>query len=64
MTQNTVAVTVGLESEQADALAELVKRIGWSELRALAVDDADAYRMREAVGLLRRALAEQGFAPR
>lgn len=61
---NTAEIRMELPPDQADALAELVKRIGWSELRALAVDDVEAHAMRDAVETLRRALADGGFAPR
>ena len=53
-----------LNDTQAWALAELVKRIGWGELRQNAVDDAEAYEMRDAVELLAHALASAGVAPR
>ena len=53
-----------LNDAQAWALAELVKRIGWAELRQNAVDDAEAYEMREAIEVLARALADSGMSPR
>ena len=49
---------------QAMALAQLVKRIGWSEMRANAVNDAEAAAMREAVLKVQRVLADVGYAPR
>jgi len=55
---------IELDEEQAWALAQLLKRIGWSEWRALAQDDQEAYEMRSACEQLRRQLAEQGCAPR
>jgi len=39
---------VELSDEEAWALAEFLKRMGWSEWRALAVDDEEARRMRRA----------------
>jgi hypothetical protein len=64
-TPNT-AVTVRLELERAEALAlsQFVKRVGWTEIRQNAVDDAEAYTVRDALGGLAKALAESGFAPR
>jgi len=59
-----VTVRLELETERALALAQFVKRVGWSELCENAVDDEEAYRMRDALGALARALAESGFAPR
>ncbi|MBA2674222.1 hypothetical protein [Ramlibacter sp.] len=55
---------VELSDEQAWALAEFLKRVGWSEWRALAVDDEEARRMRDACEELRQELAYQGYAPR
>lgn len=46
------------------ALAEFVKRVGWSEFRSNAVDDDEAYLIREGVEKLQDALAQKGFAPR
>jgi hypothetical protein len=45
-------------------LAQFVKRIGWHEFRSKAVDDEEAYIIRDAVGRLQIALAAAGFAPR
>ncbi|MCC8368455.1 hypothetical protein J8V57_19935 [Xenorhabdus sp. PB61.4] len=35
----------------------------WAELRACAVSDDDAYKMKDAIHKLQNALAEAGFAP-
>lgn len=59
-----VNVSMTLPDRQALALAQLVKRIGWTEMRQNAVDDDEAYEMRDALGALAKALAEQGYAPR
>ena len=48
-----------LTEAQALALAQLVKRITWSEMRSNAVDD-----MRDAICKLQEALAGAGYAPR
>ena len=45
-----VEVWMELEPAQALALAQFVKRVGWSEIRQNAVDDDEAYAMREALG--------------
>lgn len=50
--------------EDAAALAQLVKRIGWSDARALAVNDDKAYAMMDGIAALQRALAEAGYNPR
>ena len=55
---------VELSDQQAWALAQLLKRMGWSDWRALAVDDDEARRMRDACEQLRQELTYQGYAPR
>lgn len=46
------------------ALAQFVKRVGWSEMRSNAVDDDEADLMRSAIEKLQAALAGAGVAPR
>ena len=53
-----------LPDEQALALAQFLKRAGLNVYRQCAVDEQEAYAMQEAGDTLRRALAEQGYAPR
>lgn len=53
-----------LEDAETWALAQLVKRIGWSEMRGNAVDDDEAALMRSALVKLQAALAGAGVAPR
>ncbi len=53
-----------LEDERAWALAQFVKRVGWSEMRGCAVNDAEAYSIRAALDQLAHALREAGYAPR
>jgi hypothetical protein len=62
--EETVAVHVDLEPEQAWALAQLLKRIGWSECRTLAEDAQQTRLMIAATERVRAALAEAGYAPR
>ena len=59
-----VIVTLNLPPLQAQALAQLVKRLGWTEIRQNAQDDEEAYDMRNAVQELKNELAQQGFDPR
>lgn len=59
-----VEVMMTLEPAWALALAQFVKRVGWSEIRQNAVDDDEAYVMRDALGFLAKALKESGYAPR
>ena len=50
----------GLTTAQAYALAELCKRIGWSDVRALAIDDDQARLMIVATDGVRDALEQAG----
>ena len=62
--EDTITITTELSDLHAWALAQLVKRIGWNEVRINAVDDDDAYLMREALStsVLQKSLAESGYA--
>jgi hypothetical protein len=53
-----------MTTAQAMALARFVKRIGWAEFRANAVDDDEARDVQAAVDAVQKALAEAGFAMR
>lgn len=57
-------VTVELDAEQAWALAQLLKRIGWADCRALAEDDEQTRLMIRVTERVRAALAAAGYAPR
>lgn len=59
-------LTLTLEASEDDlwALSQFIKRVGWQEFRANAVDDAEAYQIRAGVDALQRALARAGYAPR
>ena len=59
-----VTVQLSLPPDQALALAQFVKRCGWSDMRTHSLDDDEAYRMRDAIDKLRGALASAGYAPR
>jgi hypothetical protein len=59
-----VTFNLMLPTLQAWALAEFVKRAGYSDYRALAVDADEAHAMQDAAERLRAALAEAGYAPR
>lgn len=64
MSDQQISVELLLGDAQALALAQLVKRIGWSEMRSLAVSENEAYLMRDAVSEVAKALAAEGYAPR
>jgi hypothetical protein len=61
---NTIDLDVGLSMEQALALAQFLKRVGIDDYRALAVDEEEAWLMRDAGERVRAALREVGIAPR
>ena len=62
--EELVTVAVELDAEQAWALAQLVKRIGWADCRSLAEDEEQTRLMIAAAEQVRAALAAAGFAPR
>ncbi len=53
-----------LPDELAWAFAEFLKRAGYSDYRALAANEQEAFDMRNAGEKVRTALAEKGIAPR
>ena len=60
----TVTVTTELTDSQAMALAQFVKRLTWSEMRACAVDEDETWVMKDAIQALQKSLADVGFSPR
>ena len=60
----TVEIRVVLTDAQAWEFAQFLKRVCFSEYRANATTDEEAYHMRDAGELIRSALAEQDYAPR
>ena len=49
---------------EAEALSQVLKRIGHSEIRTLSYDDEEAYNARYALEKIRKSLALQGYNPR
>ena len=64
MRDKTVNLSACLTDEQAWNLAQFLKRAGFSDFRSNAQDEAEAYAMRDAAEIVRRALANAGYAPR
>lgn len=64
MSKEMVTFTVTINDEMALGLAQFLKRVGWSEMRQNAVDDVEAYIIRDALDQVREALKEVGYAPR
>ena len=56
----SVQVALSLDEDTAYALAELCKRIPFSDARSNAVDDSEAYRMLEALDNVRKGLEGAG----
>ncbi len=53
-----------LSDEEALALAQFFKRAGFSDFRALAVSDDEAYLMVYGASQITKSLADAGFSPR
>jgi hypothetical protein len=62
--QHIVEVTVKLTDAEAWQFAQFLKRACFSDYRSHATSEAEAYQMIDAGEHIRRALAEQGYAPR
>ena len=62
--EHLVEITVELTDVQAWEFAQFLKRACFSDYRGHATSDAEAYRMIDAGERIRRALADQGYAPR
>jgi hypothetical protein len=60
----TIEIHVTLTEPQAWEFAQFLKRVSFREYRMNATSEDEAYYMRDAGELIRRALAEQGYAPR
>lgn len=61
---SSISLTLELTDTEAWNLAQFLKRVGLSDFRSNAQDDAEAYAMRDAAERLRMALATAGYAPR
>ena len=62
--QPIVEITVILTDAQAWEFAQFLKRACFGDYRGHATSDDEAYHMIDAGEQIRRALAEQGYAPR
>ena len=60
----TVEITVTLSENEAWQFAQFLKRACFSDYRGHATSEAEAYQMIDAGEHIRRALANQGYAPR
>ena len=62
--EHLVEITANLTDAQAWQFAQFLKRACFSDYRGHATSDEEAYRMIDAGEHIRRALADQGYAPR
>jgi hypothetical protein len=62
--QKTVRLHYELTDAQAWHLAQFLKRMGVSDFRSKATDDAEAYAMQDAANQVADALREAGYSPR
>lgn len=60
----TITLTVEMNDEQALQFAQFLKRVSFNDYRELSTSKEEAYVMVEAGELVRKALAEAGYAPR
>jgi len=60
----TLTICVELDESTAWALAQFVKRVGWVEFRNNAVDDIEAYKMRDGIDAIQKELNSEGYSPR
>ncbi|MFZ6640761.1 DUF7706 family protein [Undibacterium sp. TC4M20W] len=59
-----VKITSYMSADQAQALAQFFKRVGFSEFKQLAATIDEAYLMQEGALKVADGLADNGFAPR
>ena len=64
MPEETVRITVELSEREAEALAQLVKRMSFDDVLKLAAGHPEAHDALAALLKVKRALADKGFAPR
>lgn len=57
-------IKVLLTADEAESLVQYLKRVGFSDYRRLARDEAEGYAMLVAAERVREALALAGYAPR
>ncbi len=63
--ETPVTITVTLPNPQvAMALAQFVKRLGWTGMRECAVSEHETYLIRDGIDQVQRALGDAGYAPR
>lgn len=61
---SAVMIELSMTDEQAEAVAQLCKRIALSDCRQLSANDDEAYQMQAGLNELQKALADAGYSPR
>jgi hypothetical protein len=64
MIEKSITLTTELTDAEALALAQFMKRVGFSEWRQNAIDDDEAYLMRDGCDKIASALVDVGYNPR
>ncbi len=64
MPASDVTITAVLTHDEAAALAQMFKRIGFSQCRALTETEEEAFLLRDGCDVLAKLLAQAGHAPR
>lgn len=64
MSHDPARIQFELPGDEAWALAQFVKRVGWTEMRENAESEDETYLIRSALSQLADALRDQGYAPR
>ena len=64
MSYDPATVTFELSGDEAWALAQFVKRVGWTAMAECSESEEETYLIRSALSQLADALRDQGYAPR
>ena len=59
-----ITLDIEVTEEQAEAVAQVLKRIGFTDIRKLSETEADTYEAQYALEEIRKALSNQGYNPR
>lgn len=58
------SIKINFLDNEAEALAQFLKRAGFSDFRSLAKSDEEAYAMQSAALKIAQSLSEVGYSPR
>lgn len=64
MSMDPANIAFELPGDEAWALAQFVKRVGWTAMAECSESEEETYLIRAALGKLFEALREVGYAPR